>query len=178
MPPAARHCVHCGTAFADPAASPRTCTSCGVTTWDNPVPVVVVLVPVAGDGLLVVRRGIEPGKGLLALPGGFLEAHETWQEGAAREVREETGVELDPAALTPVTFTSSNPRPDRVLLFAEAPPVRELPPFTPDAETAERGTVHGPDDLATVFAFDLHAATAAGFFAARGVTGPSGFRTM
>ena len=135
-----------------------------------------MLVPVPGPGLLVVCRGIEPGKGLLALPGGFLEAHETWQEGAAREVREETGVQLDPATLRPVTFASSNPRPNRVLLFAEAPPVAELPPFTPDAETAERGTVHGPDGLAELFAFDLHAAAAARFFAAGDVTAPSGFR--
>jgi ADP-ribose pyrophosphatase YjhB (NUDIX family) len=170
------HCVRCGTAFPDPSSSPRTCPSCGTTTWDNPIPVVVVLVPVAGAGLLVVRRGIDPGKGMLALPGGFLEAHETWQEGAARELREETGVVLDPAALRPVTFASSNPRPNRVLLFAEAPPVTELPPFTPDAETAERGTVHGPDGLLADFAFDLHAAAATRFFAARDVTGPSGFR--
>ena len=170
------HCVRCGTAFPDPASSPRTCASCGTTTWDNPIPVVVVLVPVPGPGLLVVRRGIEPGAGLLALPGGFLEAHETWQEGAAREVREETGVELDPAALRPVTFASSSPRPNRVLLFVEAPPVSELPPFTSDGETAERGAVHGPEGLAAAFAFELHAAAAASFFATRGVTGPSGFR--
>ncbi|MGI5129054.1 NUDIX domain-containing protein [Pseudonocardia sp. CA-107938] len=169
------HCVHCGTAFPDPSTSPRTCSSCGVTTWDNPIPVVVVLVPVAGAGLLVVRRGIEPGRGLLALPGGFLEAHETWQDGAAREVREETGVELDPGALVPAGFASTRPRPNRVLLFAEAPSVDALPAFTPDAETAERGTVHGPDGLAHEFAFDLHAAAAERFFAARHVTGPSGF---
>lgn len=146
-----------------------------MATYDNPVPVVVVLVPV-DDGLLVVRRGIEPGKGLLALPGGYLEAHETWQEGGAREVREETGVELDPAALVPLTFASTSPRPDRVLLFAQAPPVTALPPFDGDAETAARGTVHGPDGLAAAFAFDLHAAAALRFFAATDVTGPSAFR--
>lgn len=171
----AGYCTHCGTAFGDPAASPRTCASCGITTWDNPIPVVVVLVPV-GDGLLVVRRGIEPGAGLLALPGGFLEARETWQEGGAREVREETGVQLDPASLVPLTFAST-PRHDRVLLFAQAPPVAELPPFSSDAETAERGTVHGPDGLAEAFAFDLHAAAAARYFAARDVTGPMAFRS-
>ncbi|SHL28086.1 ADP-ribose pyrophosphatase YjhB, NUDIX family [Pseudonocardia thermophila] len=170
------HCVHCGTAFPQPLTSPRTCVACGRTTWDNPVPVVVVLVPVPGPGLLVVRRGIDPGCGRLALPGGFLEAHETWQEGAVREVREETGVELDPATLKPAAFASTTPRPDRVLLFAEAPAVAELPPFTPDAETAERGVVLGPGGLADEFAFDLHAAAAARFFAARGVTGPSSFR--
>jgi ADP-ribose pyrophosphatase YjhB (NUDIX family) len=35
----------------------------------------VVLQPV-GEGLLVVRRGLEPGKGELSLPGGFIEKEE------------------------------------------------------------------------------------------------------
>jgi len=37
------------------------------------------LIPVH-DGLLFVRRGIEPRKGKLALPGGFINLGETWQE--------------------------------------------------------------------------------------------------
>ena len=37
-------------------------------------------------GLLVIRRGIQPGKDKLALVGGFLEDHETWAEGGAREI--------------------------------------------------------------------------------------------
>lgn len=45
-------------------------------------------------GLLLVKRGIEPAKGFWALPGGFLETGESWQEGAVREVREETGLVL------------------------------------------------------------------------------------
>ena len=46
------------------------------------------------DGVLIIQRGIEPAKGHWALPGGFLETGESWQEGAAREVREETGLNL------------------------------------------------------------------------------------
>ena len=43
--------------------------------------------------VLLVRRGAEPYKGQWAFPGGFLRIHESAQEGALRELREETGLE-------------------------------------------------------------------------------------
>ncbi|WP_460494602.1 NUDIX domain-containing protein [Dactylosporangium cerinum] len=76
------------------------CASCGETTWRNPLPVAVALLPVETDdgrGLVLVRRDIEPMRGELALPGGFIELGETWQEGMVRELREETTLLADPA---------------------------------------------------------------------------------
>lgn len=43
--------------------------------------------------VLLVERGIEPYKGRWAFPGGFLKMDETAEEGALRELREETGLE-------------------------------------------------------------------------------------
>lgn len=50
-----------------------------------------MIVPV-GKGVVVARRNIEPQKGTLVLPGGYLDLGETWQEGAQRELYEETGI--------------------------------------------------------------------------------------
>ena len=47
------------------------------------------------DGkVLLVKRAIDPNKGLWAIPGGTLKLGETLQECAAREILEETGVRI------------------------------------------------------------------------------------
>ena len=167
-------CHFCGTPLGD-GPYPRTCPGCKAQIWANPIPVAVVLVPMGG-GLLVIRRAIAPGAGKLALPGGFVEAHETWQQGAAREVLEETGVAIDPDSLEPFWFVSSDPNPSRVLLFATCAPPQTVARFAGDAETSERGIIRGPDGLDEVFAFPLHAKAARRYFASRGVvSGPNAF---
>ncbi|MBM2809809.1 MAG: ADP-ribose pyrophosphatase [Chloroflexi bacterium] len=70
----------------------RSCPACQTTVYEAPSLVVATL-PVIDGRVLLVRRDIEPGRGLWGYPGGYLETGETLEEGAIRETREET--ELD-----------------------------------------------------------------------------------
>ena len=45
--------------------------------------------------ILLIERGLEPYKGSWAFPGGFLNMNETAEQGALRELREETGLNLN-----------------------------------------------------------------------------------
>ena len=62
---------------------------------DRPIPAVSALVIDSGR-VLLVKRGCEPNKGLWSLPGGSIELGETARAAAAREVREETALEVEP----------------------------------------------------------------------------------
>jgi 8-oxo-dGTP diphosphatase len=58
-------------------------------------PLVGVGAIVIKDGkVLLVERGIPPSKGIWAIPGGLLKLGETLQEGAEREILEETGITI------------------------------------------------------------------------------------
>jgi ADP-ribose pyrophosphatase YjhB (NUDIX family) len=141
------HCSYCGARFPEGLAWPRHCPVCGNVSYVNPLPVAVVLLPVDG-GLLLVRRSIEPQRGALSLPGGFMEVGETWQEAGARELHEETGIALEAGMLTLYDARSA---PDGFLLVFGLAPARhaaDLPPFTPTDETSETVIAREPTPLA------------------------------
>jgi len=130
------------------------------------LPVAVVLLPVSypdgRDGLVVVRRDIEPARGELSLPGGFIETGESWREAAVRELREETGLigEPDEVALFDVHSTRSG---HNVLVFGTMP-VRDattLPPSAPTEEATEWLVLTEPERLA----FPTHTQAMADYFA-------------
>jgi ADP-ribose pyrophosphatase YjhB (NUDIX family) len=75
------------------------CGACGHVVYVNPRLVVTVL-PITDAGeIVLIRRGIEPGKGWWAQPGGFLEVDETVNQAAIRETLEETGLLVEPGEL-------------------------------------------------------------------------------
>lgn len=156
------HCSYCGTSFAADLEWPRTCGTCGNTSYVNPLPVAVLLLPV-DDGLLVVRRGVAPRIGQLALPGGFINVGESWQAAATRELFEESGVVSDSSAVREFAVRSA---PDgTVLIFGLGAPTSEdaLPAFVPTAEASERLVIREPQALA----FPLHSEVVELFFSRR-----------
>ena len=63
-------------------------------------PYLAVSAAIFRDGrVLIVRRARPPAHGLYTLPGGGVELGETLEEAVVREVREETGLEVEPVAL-------------------------------------------------------------------------------
>lgn len=59
-----------------------------------PTFVTVDAVVIRSGHVLTVRRKGNPGRGLIALPGGFLNQRESTQEGMLRELKEETGIKM------------------------------------------------------------------------------------
>ncbi len=79
------------------------CPACAWTHWNNPTPVLAAIVECSDrDGLvLLARNAAWPGR-MFALITGFMEAGETPQEGIAREVKEETNLDVDSLKLVGV----------------------------------------------------------------------------
>lgn len=152
-------CSYCGHPYGPDAGWPRHCTKCDNLTFRNPIPVAVVLQPV-DNGVLVVRRTIEPRSGWLALPGGYVDWGESWQEAGAREMWEEAGVQIDPAGLREFkVFSAGN---STMMVVARATPLSatDLPPFASNEEASERLILTEPQELA----FPLHTEILTDFF--------------
>jgi ADP-ribose pyrophosphatase YjhB (NUDIX family) len=94
-----RLCPRCGAALAlgVPAGEEEErlhCPACGLVLYDNPAPTASALVERDGR-VMLTRRGIEPGRGLWDMAGGFVEPGEDPLETVRRELREETGLDVD-----------------------------------------------------------------------------------
>ena len=155
------HCSYCGSRFPDAEPWARHCRTCGNKSYLNPLPVAVVLTPV-DDGVVVIRRNIEPMKGTLTLPGGYIDLGETWQEGAVRELLEETGIDISVTDIT--LYDVENGLDDTLVIFGlAAKQSREVfKPFV-TAETQEMVLIHRPIELG----FPMHTRIVARYFAER-----------
>lgn len=130
--------------------------------YANTPTVVVVLVPLRG-GLLMIRRALPgEGQGQLALPGGYQMLGQTWQEAGTAEVREETGVMIDPSALR-VLAVETTPDRGQNLIFCESPIATHDGLFSHDAEVSEVVIVREPVETA----FALHTREVEAFFGRR-----------
>ncbi len=107
LPEPARFCPRCGSALVEGA-----CPEDRYRWYPDPKVAVGVLVS-GGErttpGLLLVRRNHEPALGAWAFPSGFVDAGEVLEDAAAREVREETNVEVAIDGLVGAWSTAGNP---------------------------------------------------------------------
>ncbi|MCT4624455.1 MAG: NUDIX hydrolase [Schleiferiaceae bacterium] len=93
------YCSHCGSdqliqKIPKTETEVRTvCQNCETVHYINPNMVVGCIVENKGQ-ILLAKRGIEPRKGFWNLPCGFLEMNENVEDGAIREVYEETGLKV------------------------------------------------------------------------------------
>ena len=87
------YCPACGSReFVVNNVKSKKCCTCGFTYYANPSSATAAFI-IRDGNLLVAKRGKEPAKGTLDLPGGFVDMDETVEEGMSREIREETGLE-------------------------------------------------------------------------------------
>jgi len=90
-----RFCPKCGNeTFVVKDEKAKHCLNCGFIYYFNPSAAVACFIKNAKGELLVVRRKKEPAKGTLDLPGGFVDLHETAEQSAIREVKEETALNV------------------------------------------------------------------------------------
>jgi NADH pyrophosphatase NudC (nudix superfamily) len=98
----AKFCLQCGTGLAwmtqeedgGPKARQR-CPACGWTHWNNPTPVLAAIVECTDrEGRVLLARNAAWSGRMFALITGFMEAGETPEAGIAREVLEETALQV------------------------------------------------------------------------------------
>ena len=107
------------------------CEGCGFIFYLNPR-VVCGTLPVEGDKVWLLRRGIEPRYGYWTYPAGYQEIDETSEEAAIRETREEIGVRVETTRLHGV-YSRANAPVVNIVYIARILPGEPLPAPTDEA---------------------------------------------
>lgn len=120
-------------------------------SFSNPVPVAVAMVPYQGQ-LIGIRRGIEPRKGQVAFPGGFINSGETFHQALSRELFEETGIKV-PEGAWELFHVGDSLQSNRLLIFGVCRALIQNVDFGfKNEETQEVILI----DAQTALAFPLH----------------------
>ena len=105
------HCPFCGTELVPKGRAGKqrpTCPDCGFVQYRNPLPGIVVVIEQDGSVLLGRRRG-GFGAGKWGLPQGYVEYDEDYLTAAIREVKEETGLDVEIRAIINVVSNLLSP---------------------------------------------------------------------
>jgi 8-oxo-dGTP diphosphatase len=106
-----KYCPNCGTPVVSRLEAGRerpACPHCGFIHYDDPKLVAIAVIPV--DGRIVLgRRTMNPGIGLWAFPGGYVNRGESVHGALVREVREETNLDVETEHLLGLYSEDDNP---------------------------------------------------------------------
>jgi NAD+ diphosphatase len=89
-----RFCPRCSGRFVPQPDFSFICEACGLHFFSNACAAVCALIFDGSGRLLITRRAKEPKKGMLDLPGGFVDPLESVEDALRREIREELGVDV------------------------------------------------------------------------------------
>jgi 8-oxo-dGTP diphosphatase len=107
-----KYCPFCGTQLAPQEKGGKqrpACPNCDFVQFSNPLPGVVVVIEKEGAVLLGKRKG-GFGAGKWGLPQGYIEFDEDFLSAAFREVKEETGLDVEIRAILNVVSNLLSPR--------------------------------------------------------------------
>lgn len=94
-----KYCPNCGKKTLSYVDNKKwSCSSCNFTLYNNVAAAVGLIIIIKKDDnnhVLLVKRGREPQKGLLAVPGGFVDPGESAEEAGKREALEEIGLQIN-----------------------------------------------------------------------------------
>ena len=109
------------------------CKECG--QWPQPS-LAVDAVAIRGNRILLITRGNEPWKGMLAFPGGFVEKGENPEDAVIRELKEECGIDGRVLRLLDVKGNPERDPRGHIVSIAYLIDARGEPVAGDDAETA------------------------------------------
>lgn len=90
-----KYCPKCGSnKFVEHNSKAKACKDCKFIYYFNSSASTIAIIINDKRELLVAIRAFEPAKGTYDLPGGFVDLNETGEEAVAREVLEETNLEV------------------------------------------------------------------------------------
>lgn len=88
------YCPKCGNQFEKKWSNLLVCARCDFHYYINPKPTNALIAENEKGEILFIKRKFPPKKGLLDLPGGFVDLKETMEESLRRELKEELGLIL------------------------------------------------------------------------------------
>lgn len=85
------YCPKCSQPFSSSSPNVQICTECGLQFYMSPKPAACCIILTPDGKIIATRRNKNPYRGQPDLPGGFVDAGETFEEAVIREIHEELG---------------------------------------------------------------------------------------